>query len=107
MRETELVKLVLLALGKRTDLRVWRQNVGALRDINGRMVKFGVPGAADISGILVDGRRLEIECKVGTRQRPEQKNFERMILQFGGVYLLVHSVEEAVQGVEKALREGG
>jgi hypothetical protein len=52
---------------------------------------------ADISGILHDGRRLEIECKSATgRQSPEQASFQAMIERFGGVYILARSAQDAV-----------
>jgi hypothetical protein len=106
MSETHLIAAVLLALGRRPDLcRVWRQNSGMLLDSHGRPVRFGVNGAGDISGILRDGRRLEVECKTEKgRQRPEQQSFEQMIRRFNGVYLLVRSADEALNGVEGALR---
>jgi hypothetical protein len=100
MTETALVSAVLLALGQRTDLRVWRQNTGALKDSNGRLVRYGLVGSGDISGILAGGRRLEIECKVGKgRQSEHQRAFGEMIQRYGGVYLVVRSVEDAVDGV--------
>lgn len=104
-KESDVVGSVLETLGRRPDLcRVWRQNTGCLRDCWGRPVRFGCVGAGDISGLLIDGRRLEIECKSTTgKQRPEQEAFQAMIQRFGGVYLLVRSVEEAVRGVEDAI----
>ena len=118
-REIEIVNEVLQILGQRPELcRVWRQNTGCLHsrrssipsskhriDKLGRPVRFGVNGAGDISGLLVDGRRLEIEVKTETgKQSDEQKNFEAMIRRFGGVYLLVRSAEEALRMVTKEMR---
>ena len=58
-------------------------------------MRFGVPGQADISGILSDGRRLEIECKTSTgRQSAKQRAWQRMIEKYGGVYILARSVED-------------
>jgi hypothetical protein len=58
-------------------------------------VRFGVPGQADISGLLSSGRRVEIEVKSATgRQSPQQRAFEAMISKFGGLYILARSVED-------------
>ena len=73
-----------------TDLTIWRNNTGAAFDREGRMIKFGVKGQADISGIMKPlGTRVEIEVKrPGGKQRPEQKQFGQMIQDHGGVYLV-------------------
>lgn len=109
MKEAEIQTGILLALGSRPDLcRIWRANTGkAARRLAGggvQVVTFGVIGQADLSGLLVNGRRLEIEVKSATgKQRPEQKNYQAMIERFGGLYVLARSVEEAVQAVEGAV----
>ena len=71
---------ILLRIGARPDVRIWRQNSGSAQ-IGNRYVHFGVKGCADISGLVMPhGRRLEIEVKSPTgRQRREQVNFQRMI----------------------------
>jgi hypothetical protein len=72
----------------------WRQNSGTAW-IGGQPVTFGYPGAGDITGILPDGRRLEIECKSPTgTQSPKQKEFEAKVVASRGVYILVRSVED-------------
>ena len=69
----------------------YRQNTGTAW-INGQPVSFGYPGAGDITGILPDGRRLEVECKSLTgKQSEKQKKFQAKIKSNGGVYLLVRS----------------
>ena len=63
---------ILRAFGTRPALRLWRANCGAAL-LGGRVVRFGIPGQADLTGILPDGRRLEIEVKSPTgRQTPQQ-----------------------------------
>lgn len=63
-------------------------------------MRFGVPGQGDISGLLANGRRVEIEVKSarGT-QSQQQRAFEAMISRFGGLYILARSVAD----VEAAL----
>lgn len=60
-----------------------------------RVVSVNLPGAADITGILRGGRRLEVEVKSATgRQSGKQRAFERMVTAMGGVYLVARTVEE-------------
>lgn len=78
-------------------LRVWRNNCGRA----GRVL-FGVPGQADISGLLLGGRRLEIEVKSRRGvQSKEQIAFKGMIESMGGLYVLARSVDD----VKNALLE--
>lgn len=96
--ESALIRAVLLAVGARPDLRVWRQNTGAARLPSGRIVRFGIPGAADISGILRGGRRLEIECKSRDgRLSALQERFCRVIQHHGGLYILARSVDDVLR----------
>ena len=105
MTEHEIQQRILLALGAKPGVRVWRNNTGALTDINGRLVKFGLQGSADILGILApNGRFLGIEVKSATgRQSDQQRNFQTMIESHGGLYILARSVDDAVS----RLREEG
>lgn len=100
--EKEIQNAILLALGCRRDLRVWRANAGAALDTRtGRMVTFGLKGQADISGVMVGGVRLEIEVKSSRgKQRKEQRAFQRMIWGMGGCYVLARSVEDAESGID-------
>jgi len=103
MSEKSIQNAILRAYATRPDMRLWRQNTGAAR-FKGQVVHFGVPGQADITGILHDGRRIEIEVKSETgRQSPEQQRYQRMIERFGGIYILARSVED----VTAALRAKG
>ncbi len=94
MTEKAIQNDILRAFGTLPALRLWRANVGAAR-IGTRTIRFGIPGQADLTGILPDGRRLEIEVKSPTgRQTPQQRSFQTMIERFNGVYILATSVEE-------------
>lgn len=100
--EKQLQHEILRVFGTRPDLRIWRANVGVAR-IGRRVVRFGVPGQADITGILPNGRRLEIEVKApGGRQSEDQVNFQRMIERFGGLYVLARSLEDVRKAIEHA-----
>ena len=103
MSEKAIQNDVLRAFGTKRRMRLWRANTGVAR-IGDRVVRFGVPGQADLTGILPDGRRLEVEVKSpeGT-QTEDQRNFQRLIERFGGVYVLAWSVED----VRRALAQTG
>lgn len=105
--EKRLQNAILRSFGTRSDMRLWRQNTGVAfypdwQTGQRRAVRFGLPGAADLSGILPDGRRLEIEVKSPKgRQTKEQAAYQRMIERFGGLYVLARSLSD----VEVALQE--
>lgn len=105
MKEADIQRAILLTLGSRPDLRIWRQNTGMAFSADGRQaVRFGIPGQADLSGILIGGRRLEIEVKGPRgRQTSEQQFFGAMITRFGGLYIVAHSLEEALSAIEEVL----
>lgn len=97
MNERQIMNDILREFGTRPGLRVWRQNCGAAR-VGTRVIRFGVPGQADLTGILPDGRRLEIEVKSATgRQTPEQVAFQNMIERFNGIYILARSTNDVRQ----------
>jgi hypothetical protein len=85
------------AFGTLPGLRLWRANVGVAR-VGTRVIRFGIPGQADLTGILPDGRRLEIEVKSSTgRQTPKQVAFQNMIERFNGIYILARSTNDVRQ----------
>lgn len=109
MNTSELHKRIMLDFGARADCRLWRNNVGQLRNDEGNWVRFGVcnPGGSDLIGlrsIVVApedvGRRLAvfvgIEAKMGTgRPSEHQQNFIRVIRAMGGLAGVAHSSDEA------------
>ncbi|MFP4145893.1 MAG: VRR-NUC domain-containing protein [Phycisphaeraceae bacterium] len=110
--ERQIQNAILRTFATRRDVRLWRQNTGAApyRDAKGqkRLVRFGVPGQADLSGILPGGVRLEIEVKGPKgRQSHEQQAFQRMIERFGGVYVLARSVQDVQDAIGGYLHEDG
>ncbi len=113
MKEKAVQNAILREFGTRRDMRLWRANVGVARiggprGAGGRIVRFGLPGQADLTGILPGGLRLEIEVKgAAGRQTEEQRAFQRMIERFGGVYVLARSVEDVWQAIGSYLRDQG
>ena len=102
--EKQIQSEILDTFGRLPGLRVWRQNVGiALTPDGRRVVAFGQRGSADVSGILNDGRRLEIEVKSARgRQSKHQRAFQTMIEAFNGVYVLARSVDDVWAGLRDA-----
>lgn len=70
----------------------WRNNVGRKHNLY-----FGKKGSADITGILKDGRRLEIEVKdYKGKQSIEQIEFQQMIIKNNGVYILARNLDDVI-----------
>ncbi len=109
--ETDLQQRIRLALGTRSDLRLFRNQVGQLPDPRtGRPVQFGLArGSADLIGwrtitITPDmvGRQLavftSIEVKTPTgRVRPEQHAWLSAVQGAGGIAGIARSISDASQ----------
>ena len=78
----------------------WRNNTGSYKTPEGRFVRYGHVGSADILGLLPDGRFLAVECKTpaGTQSRP-QKVFQQIIRRNGGMYVLARSVADLERAI--------
>ena len=107
--ETTIVKEILLGIGQTWPdrIRVWRNNTGALKDEHGRLIRFGLNGSADISGIISPrGVRLEIEVKTETgRPSKQQLAFGDMILAHGGWWILARSWAEVKEVLTDLLKD--
>lgn len=58
-----------------------------------------VPGMSDLTA-LRDGVYLWIEAKIRPRkQSPTQKEFQAMIEDGGGIYLLIYDIDELIEAV--------
>lgn len=121
--EREVVRKIIREVGTRKDLRLWKAPAGAavpliyikkvlslLRQgkINEALLslerapalRYGLPGQADLTGILNDGRRLEIEVKSETgKQSDRQVKFEKMINRFNGVYIVARNVNDIIENI--------
>lgn len=96
MRESRVQHDIMLEFGARPNIRLWRTNTGALFDSRGQLVRYGVLGGPDVTGILgPHGRYLGIECKApGGKQSKEQLAFQRMVVSLGGLYVVAYSIED-------------
>jgi hypothetical protein len=109
--ETTLQQQIRLALGSRTDLRLFRNQVGQLPDPRtGRLVQFGLArGSADLIGwrtVVVTpemvGQRIavftSIEVKTPTgRVRSEQQAWLGCVRGAGGIAGIARSVGDGLQ----------
>lgn len=93
--EAETQAEILAAYANHPRVVLWRQNTGALA-IGKRFVRFGLPGQADISGLIAPtGRALFIEVKSDRgRQSPQQVTFQRFVEKHGGLYVLARSLSD-------------
>jgi len=109
MSEKVFVKHIRDAFEYDDRLVLHRRNVGAQK-IDGRYVKFGEPGQADLFGIVSkwqcpycqrkhEGKTVEIEAKGidknGKRgkQSPAQKKWQAEVERNNGIYLLLYPAE--------------
>lgn len=88
-----------------TDLcRCWEQPTGAAYR-EGVLIRYGIKGSADISGIMRDGRRLEVEVKTGSAvQQANQKAWGAMISNMRGIYFVARSVDHALEMLQAAAK---
>lgn len=92
MGHQEYLRLVMLEFQKTFPAaRIWQNPTGTAMSMDlKRVIKYGFVGSADITGIMPDGKRVEIEIKVGKdRQRESQKIFEKVIKDCNGIYFVV------------------
>lgn len=105
---TALVRRIWEALGDEPDYVHWINTRGVFRTLDGRRtVHVGLgDGAADIVGVLAPWARwLCFEAKTGeSQQAPNQRLFQSIIETHGGLYFVVHSVDEARAALEQARR---
>ena len=96
-----------LAAEQISGLTLWRNNVGALEDVNGRLVRYGlVPGSSDLIGIY-RGRFVAVEIKrPGGRTNPKraklQRLFRELVRASGGYAIVVSSVDEFLRLMKEA-----
>lgn len=117
MREPEL--LVALRQAATTwGHRLFRNNVGRLKDVRGRWVQYGIPGegGSDLIGwtsILIDasmlGQRVAvftaIEAKAGlTRTTEEQRGWLEHVRGVGGIAGVARSVKDFEEAIDEFRR---
>lgn len=98
MTEAQIQFEILNAWGAHPRLRLARINTGAAYPPGSpnRLVKYGVPGTADICGILApNGRLIMIEVKSAKgKLRKAQVVMRRVIEGMGGLWITARSVTD-------------
>lgn len=94
MKETDLMRACMME-ASRLGAVVWRNNVGVLRDHQGRPVRYGLcVGSSDIIGIY-RGRFVAIEVKTDSgRLSPDQEKFLQAVSENGGIAGIARGVED-------------
>jgi hypothetical protein len=99
LKEGDLMRLIQMEATK-CGARVFRNNIGTLRDQYGRFVTFGVcnPGGSDLIGwTTVNGIAVFTAIEVKTdsgKLTPEQVNFIDVVRQSGGIAGVARSTAE-------------
>lgn len=73
---------------------IWK-NASGVAMADGRHIRYGLKGSPDIIGVIEGGRFLGIEVKTGcATQSPQQKKFQKIFEQLGGLYIVARSLED-------------
>lgn len=97
MSESMLVREILLAYGTHPTIRLFRNNVGVLRDKTGAYITYGLcPGSSDIIGWSA-GTFVAIECKVKPKKpTPAQVAFILAADRANCIAGVVYSLQDVV-----------
>jgi hypothetical protein len=97
--ETALMREILCELGKLPESLWWRVNVGVAKTMDGRTMRYGLPGQADICGCF-RGRHVEVEVKTDTGVLSEhQKRWRNAVERAGGVYVVARRPADALNAL--------
>ncbi len=91
---------------KHTGINHWRQNSGTVF-AGHRMIRLGEEGLPDIVCIVPpNGRFLGLEVKSAKgKLRPAQKEFMERIRSCGGYYVVVRTLQQAMEAVAMSMGE--
>lgn len=77
----------------------WPVNVVRAQADDGRVIRAGLVGQADIAGLLY-GQHIEIEVKTGNAQQSQsQERWQQAVQRAGGIYILGRSVGDVLAAV--------
>lgn len=112
--EAAIVAGVMVELGGRDDLMLWRNNTGKLPSRDGRRwISFGCPGSADVMVVVRHhatglGVLVGVECKTKRGRVTEiQRAWGSRLAELGGVYVVARCVEDAVAIVDQVAKGEG
>lgn len=99
-REAEIQEQIRRVINESGRAWVYRQNSGVAK-MGDRWVRFGIKGCGDLTGLTREGKRLEVEVKrPGCKQTKPQMEFQGTIEEFGGIYLVVSSVDDILERLD-------
>ena len=114
--EKELQTTIFKKYGALPWLKIWRCNTGSAIGVsfimkakrlgyfpdNMPITRYGVIGMPDIMGIIAPaGRLVGIEVKSPTgRQTPEQKLWQKVITDLGGLYILAKHIDDITEALQ-------
>jgi len=90
--ETSVMRAILCELSQLPGSLWWRQQSGVFRSLSGReTVRVGIPGMADIGG-MINGRAVQVEVKTPTgKLSKEQVRWQRAVERAGGIFICARS----------------
>ena len=109
MKESNIQKQIMIVLST-PGTRLWRNNCGALKDAEGRLIRYGVanPGGSDLIGwrsitVTPDmvGQKLAVFLAIEVKGEKgkatdQQRNFIARVRADGGLAGVARSVEDAL-----------
>lgn len=100
MTESALTHQIIHALNQIPGVWCWRNNTGRRGGVS-----YGLKGAADITGVIRGGRRLELEVKMPRNNKFEaqQPAFLARMNELGAIAGVVRSVGDAIDLVRQGL----
>lgn len=99
MTETALMREILTTLCQLEGGLFWRVNVGVVRSFDGRTMRFGMAGQADIAGCY-RGRHVEVEVKTDKGRLSEaQKRWKNAVESVGGLYVVARRPGDALNAL--------
>lgn len=100
-KETELMNKIAIALSEKGCI-IHRTNSGLYYTVDGRPVRVGIVGMADLQGHRPDGKAFYLEVKTFEgKKRKEQEKFIAAMQRSGAIAGFVRSAEEALNMVFK------
>ena len=97
--ERDILAAVLIAVTALPGGMFIRQNTGVAVTVEGRRIRFGRPGQADIIGCY-RGRFVAIECKTARgRLSDAQVDYGIAVRGTGGTYIVARSAQDALDGL--------
>lgn len=107
MTETALMRDILCSVSALPGGLFWRVNVGVSKSVDGRTIRYGLPGQADIAGCY-RGRHVEIEVKTPKgRLSIHQERWKDAVQRAGGVYVVARRPTDALEALEALDRVTG